>query len=158
MQWWTAIMLGKYKYSCETPAVYNTPRHICSVCQRSRSSTYHARHPIRPGDLPTKQGICSRCVRRGWLEDVEERQPSAITVYEIHHHYVQCTCKTGNGLSVSPVEIMSQERHVSCIELDAGEESDRKGLSLQFRDNLPPTVRFWNKPRGFKWNHTCWDA
>jgi hypothetical protein len=118
-------------------------RHICYVCQRSRSWRYHSSHP--PGKRPSSRGVCRRCVRE---EKSDERpQPSPqITIYEIHHYHHDCRCKQKHLTANTPVELPLQSAYPRCAELPAKYFRDRKGGSLSPK---PPPANFQNKPRSW---------
>jgi hypothetical protein len=119
-------------------------RHICYVCQRPRSSTYHSRHP--PREPPPPQGVCRRCVREEKLE--EHRQPPpAITIFEIHHYHHDCACKQEQPHASLPVKLPPPPAYLGCAELPAEDLRDRKGrsLSLDRLERAPPPVGI--KPR-----------
>lgn len=63
--------------------------HFCSLCGKPRSASYHARHPVRPGEQPVP-GICSRpqCVRAKKNHPSNPSVPPVIKVIcEVHHRY-----------------------------------------------------------------------
>lgn len=129
-----------------------SPRHICSVCQKPRSSRFHARHPIGPGAPVPPQGVCSRCVKKEWKAMLEERWGSRpIKVYEIHHHhYYACSCRQQPTFTRTAEELHTQPAYPGCAELEAevpqNKESGSRSPSIPSKETPPPPVRFWNKP------------
>jgi hypothetical protein len=119
------------------------PKHICCVCQRPRSSSYHARHPLGIGDSPIDR-VCTRCIRKG--RTLEHTAPlTVVVIQEVHHYYHTCAC----------MDRVCSKKDSNVIELPAdsprvelpGEDSRR--FSTSFLDRLvdrPPVVRTWKKP------------
>jgi len=72
------------------PYVY-TMEHICSACQRRRSSAYHDRHPLIPGKAPVPS-VCSRCIKNHILPSSAPSSPTTI-IHEFHHYHHSCACE-----------------------------------------------------------------
>jgi hypothetical protein len=146
----TQTMSGRYRKIHRESAAKDVdiPRHVCYVCQRPRSSSYHARHPLRPGDTPI-QRVCSRCVKKGYSERIA---PSpTITVYEVHHYHHTCSCRheLHSPRSDDVVELPTNVKTPDCVELPS-EELRRPNRSFSFShkfpEDRPPQVRTWTKP------------
>ena len=90
--------------SSQSTSVSNslTPKHVCSLCGKTRSKRYHYYHPLLPGQVP-ESGVCSRpkCARA-----VHEtlRLPYQLIVHETHYHY-----HSGSGLEGPPPSYAATE-------------------------------------------------
>jgi hypothetical protein len=143
-------MLGKKEYrepagSTRTRSTRNgkPARYRCIACDRSRSSTYHLRHP--PEEPPPPQGICRRCIEK---EKQKEHlpPPPAITIYEIHHYHHACTCECEHPCASTPVELPLSPAYPRCAELAAeGIKGESHSLHQPF-EQVPPPVKFEMKP------------
>ncbi|KAH6667761.1 hypothetical protein B0J14DRAFT_567132 [Halenospora varia] len=118
-------------------------RYRCIACGRSRSSTYHSRHP--PEEPPPPQGICRRCIDK---EEQEEHfpPPPEITIYEFHYYHHTCTCQHGQPFASTAVELPLSPAYPACAELPAEDFKDRSLSPHQLIERVPPPVAFWRKP------------
>jgi hypothetical protein len=122
-------------------------RHFCYICQRPRSSSYHARHPIRPGDVPVSR-VCSRCIRKGRSAEFIKQSP-VITVYEVHHYHHMCLCtqRTSSPTNIDFVELPASTVMPQCAELSSeGVRHSDIPYCLSRLQDRPPEVRTWRKP------------
>jgi hypothetical protein len=132
------------------------PRHICSLCGKPRSSTYHKRHPIAPGQTP-EPGVCSRprCAK-AVTEMLLAKSPCP--VYEIHHHHYH---HTSSGTEApSPINIAAELPGESSladrIELPGDSTYVKRygpGYLSLIQDESPPPVNRSNKPTLRRWFH-----
>ena len=118
-------------------------RYRCLACSRSRSFTYHLRHP--PEEPPPPQGICRRCIEK---ERQKEQLPLTpeITIYEIHHYYQACAYQHGRPPVKPAVELPLSSGYPTCVELPAEDLRDRSFSLYQLLERAPPPVAFWTKP------------
>jgi hypothetical protein len=121
----------------------NPPRYRCITCGRSRSSTYHSRHP--PEEPPPPPGVCRRCIDK---EQKEHPPPyPGITIYEIHHYLHDCTCQHERSFASTVVELPVSPVYPACAELPAEDSKDRPLAPRKLLERIPPPVAFWTKPR-----------
>jgi hypothetical protein len=120
----------------------NPPRYRCIACGRSRSSTYHSRHP--PEEPPPPPGVCRRCIDK----EQEERLPPypEITIYKIHHYLHGCTCQHERSFASTAMELPVSPAYPACAKLLAEDSKDRSPAPRQLLERVPPPVAFWNKP------------
>lgn len=82
--------------------------HFCSLCGKPRSASYHARHPVRPGEKPVP-GICSRpqCARAKAhaLSSASSVPPVIKVICEVHHRYVLESSPRGSHAPLSLPEL-----------------------------------------------------
>jgi hypothetical protein len=116
------------------------PRHICSLCGKSRSKRYHDQHPLLLGQAPSP-GICSRpkCAKA-----VNEmlRPPCPVIIYEIHHHY-----HSSSGLEGPPPSY-------TAAELRLADNTLRRDLS-PIREESPPSMNITSGPEETPLNYTA---
>jgi hypothetical protein len=120
----------------------NPPRYRCIACGRSRSSTYHLRHP--PEEPPPPPGVCRRCIDK---ERKEHPPPyPEIRIYEIHHYLHECTCQRERSFAGTAVELPVSPAYPACAELPAEVSKDRSLAPSKLLERIPPPVAFWTKP------------
>jgi hypothetical protein len=120
----------------------NPPRYRCIACGRSRSSTYHLRHP--PEEPPPPPGVCRRCIDKE-QEDPPPPYPQ-ITIYEIHHYLHDCTCQHERPFASTAMKLLVSPAYPACAELPAEDSKDRSLAPRQLLKRVPPPVAFWTKP------------
>jgi hypothetical protein len=114
--------------------------HTCSICHRSRSNSYKARHPLYPGQIP-ESGICSRCIKKNPVSP-----PPTVFIYEFHHHhYYSCSCTKDKSISV-PASNVVRDAAELCGESSASGSGRLRSFTDIFRDQLPPLLRPGTKP------------
>lgn len=120
----------------------NPPRYRCITCGRSRSSTYHLRHP--PEEPPPPPGVCRRCIDK---EQKEYPPPyPETTIYEIHHYHHDCTCQHKRSLPSTAAELPLPPAYPARAELPAEDSKDRSLAPRKLLERVPPPVAFWTKP------------
>ena len=133
-------------------------KHICSICGRTRSSSYQTHHSLTSEQIPYP-GICSRCERSAH-STLSERLPQVAAVYEIHHYHHVCCCQTTTSMNKSSVELCGVE-----ILPPQPPSSKKSGISsfisrvyhpysmpTLVKEQLPPPVNRWSKPTlSIKW-------
>jgi hypothetical protein len=116
-----------------------TPRHICSLCGKSRSKRYHDQHPLLLGQAP-EPGICSRPKCAKTVNEML-RPPCPVIIYEIHHHY-----PSSSGLEGPPPSYTAAELRLS-------DNSLRQDLS-PIREESPPSMNITSGPEETPQNYT----
>ncbi|PVH68766.1 hypothetical protein DL98DRAFT_542151 [Cadophora sp. DSE1049] len=129
-----------YSRQSTPPSTSLTPRHICSLCGKSRSKRYHDQHPLLLGQAP-EHGICSRpkCAKA-----VNEmlRPPCPVIIYEIHHHY-----HSSSGLEGPPPSYTAAELRLT-------DNTLRRDLS-PIREESPPSMNITSGPGETPPNYTA---
>ena len=118
-------------------------RYTCITCDRTRSRTYHLKHP--PEEPPPPPGVCRRCIREERLKE-HFPPPPATTIYEVHHYHHACTCKHELRYASTPVEPPLLPPYPGCAELPADEMKGRSLSPHQLLERAPPPVKFGMKP------------
>jgi hypothetical protein len=118
----------------------NSSRYRCIACGRTRSSSYHMRHPAE--NPPPSQGICRRCIEK----DMQPPLAPEIMIYRIHHYYHTCICQHERPLARPAVEPPLSRPRSMCAELPVEEPGERSLAEGHLLERVPPPVAFWMKP------------
>jgi hypothetical protein len=116
-----------------------TPRHLCSLCGKSRSKRYHDQHPLLLGQIP-QPGICSRSKCANVNEMLRLLCP--VIIYEIHHHY-----HSSSGLEGPPPSY-------TAAELPLSDNTLGRDLS-HIREEWPPSLNITPRPQETPPNYTA---
>jgi len=127
-------------------------KHICSICGRTRSSSYQTHHSLTSEQIPYP-GICSRCERSAH-STLSERLPQVAAVYEIHHYHHVCCCQTTTSMNKSSVELCGVEilppqppsSKKSGIPSFISRVYRPYSMPTLVKEQLPPPVNRWSKP------------
>ena len=126
-----------------------TLKHICSICGRTRSSSYQRHHSLMSEKI-SHSDICSRCVRSFLSEHLSQ----VAAVYEIHHYHHVCCDETTSSTNKSPVELCGMEisppQPTSSAKLETSSPISRVyhpyRLPASVKEQLPPAINHWSKP------------
>ncbi|KAK2036277.1 hypothetical protein LZ31DRAFT_243270 [Colletotrichum somersetense] len=109
-------------------------KHICAVCYRTRSASYHRRHPIQPGSEPLST-ICRRC---------RSTEKEHVLVIHHYHHHHRCPKQPTDGQGC---EYESENPPPAAFELPGCFAAPFRASSQALADGPPPAVNMRTKPR-----------
>jgi hypothetical protein len=129
----------------------HVPQHICILCRKARSSSFQARHPITPGEIPIL-GICSRpnCAKALRETRLLTTQP-LVRIQINHYHHLEAGPSEGFRpcTSLERLPIYTPDRAElpgNCVSLTRMTR-DIDGALFATRERFPPPINKNSKPQ-----------